>query len=321
MIGEIVPVHRKALLNALKTAARLDPERLDEMLQAAQNSFVQMGWDTAEDLWTFGPLLEIAGRMARETDQVNVRLPALAKSLHDAKVVSPERFGVDFNPDQSIALSLLSLTARMERLIERERFGQTPEWCRKWITEVVLSSATHLYGALEEMDAAASVRADVGAEGKQMVLQAAIRESMNILENAWRVEARDFAQKRTNGTLVELREWLSQTPKPENQALSRILERTGEKMDDLLGHLQVVRGRVKSLQERLRKGGTLDVTVEQSSSGHGPATAPEKQERPAQNQATVHPAKQREVSESSENTGNADAQANARTRSRFGRRR
>lgn len=321
MIGEIVPVHRKALLNALKTAARLDPERLDEMLQAAQNSFVQMGWDTAEDLWTFGPLLEIAGRMARETDQVNVRLPALAKSLHDAQVVSPERFGLDFNPDQSIALSLLSLTARMERLIERETFGQTPEWCRKWISEVVLSSATHLYGALEEMDAAASVRADVGAEGKQMVLQAAIRESMNILENAWRMEARDFAQKRTNGTLVELREWLSQTPKPENQALSRILERTGEKMDDLLGHLQVVRGRVKSLQERLRNGGTLDQSVDQSASGHGPEATPSAE--PAQSvQASVEASRQQNtVSESSVDTSQTDARNSLRVRSRFGRRR
>lgn len=274
MIGEITPVHRKALLNALKTAAQLDPARLDEMLQAAQNSFVQLGWDTAEDLWTFGPLLEIAGRMARQTDQVHLRLPALAKSLHDAQMVSPEQFGVDFDPDQSITLSLLSLTARMERLVERETFGQTADWCRNWMTEVVLSSASHLYTALEAKDAAASARADVGAEGKQMVLQASIRESMNLLENAWRMEAKAFEQQRRMGTLEDLRAWVNQSPKPENAALSRILERTGEGMDNLLGHLETVRGRVRQLQERLRKGGTLEVTPDPATaSGHGPSVS------------------------------------------------
>lgn len=271
MKGEIIPVHRKALLNALKTAAHLDPERLDEMLRAAQQSFVQMGWNTADDLWTFGPLLEIAGRMARQTDQVDVRLPELAKSLHARQVVSPERFGLDFDPDQSIGLSLLSLTARVDRLIERESFGQSPDWCRDWILNVVLESASHLYAELERTDAAASARADVGAEGKQMVLQAAIRESMNLLENAWRQEATDFDRQRRGGNLEALRHWLAESPCPENQALSRILENTGAGMDALIEHLETVRARVRVLQEQLRNGSLLDPgEAPRSPAGHGP---------------------------------------------------
>lgn len=270
MKGEMVPVHRKALLNALKTASHLDPERLDEMLRAAQNSFIQMGWNSAEDLWTFGPLLEIAGRMARQNDQVDVRLPELARQLQARQIVSPERFGLDFDPDQSIGLSLLSLTARIDRLIERESFGQSSDWCRDWILDVVLQSATHLYGALEKKDAAASDRGDMGVEGKQMVLQAAIRESMNLLENAWRAEAREFEHQRRHGNLDDLRQWLATVPKPEHQALSRILENTGAGVDDMIIHLDTVRDRVQKLQQQLRNGAVLEANQTPGSSGHGP---------------------------------------------------
>lgn len=295
--GEVVPVHRKALLNALKTAAHLDPDRLDELLQAAQNSFVAMGWDTSEDLWTFGPLLEIAGRMARQNDQVDVRLPDLARKLHASKTVSPQRFGVDFEPDQSIALSMLSLAARIDRLTERESFGQTADWCRNWITDVVLSSAAHLYEALEAVDAGSSVRTDVGAEGKQMVLQAAIRESMNVLENAWRSEATAFQKMRREGSMEDLRAWLGQSPKPENRALSAILERMGEGIDTLIAHLEAVRTRVKALQQHLREGGTLEAVAPSgsSSSGKGPqvqaAESPAKVTETALERGKVAPAR------------------------------
>lgn len=268
MKGEVAPLHRKALLNALKTAAGLDPERLDELLRATQKTFVQLGWNTGEDLWTIGPLLEIAGRMARHEDQVDTKLPLLAKQLAQRQMVSPDLLGADVEREESLTLSLLAMSARMERMVDRETFGLEPDECRQWITEMTLESAAHLYAELELQDAAASERADVGAEGKQMVLQAAVRESLNILEPAWFREASRVDAQRRAGTLEDLRSWLDSDPYAGSR--SAIVVSLGDGVDDLIYRLKDVRTQITALRERLRNGLPLAEDIVEQPSGHGP---------------------------------------------------
>lgn len=281
MRGELAPLHRKALLNALKTAAGLDPDRLDELLRATHRSFVQLGWNTGEDLWTIGPLLEIAGRMAQHEDQVDSKLPNLARNLARQQVVSPDFLGGVVDREESLTLSLLAMTARMERMVERERFGLEPEECRAWITDMLLQSAAYLYQELENQDAAASERADVGAEGKQMVLQASLRESLNILEPIWfRESARIDAERRT-GSLEALRDWIESDPM--GKARSEIVAAAGEGVNQLITRLQEVRTQIDILRLRLRQGLPLEEEVSRQPAGKGP----ENGERPVVVAATA----------------------------------
>lgn len=270
MKGAVTPLHRKALLNALKTAAALDPERLDEMLDATQRSFLALGWDSGKDLWALGPLLEIAGRMARHEDRVDEKLPRLAQDLAKRQIVAPDRFGLDVEREESLTLSLLVITSRVDRLVERETFGMESDAARDWILDVTLQAATHIYGELERQDAAASDRPDMGADGKQMILQAALRETINILEPCWWREARHLEQGRQQGSLEQLRRWL--TERPEDASLSRIVEGVGEGVDRLIGNLQEVRQRITALRDRLSQGFTY--SEPRQAGGRGPEPAP-----------------------------------------------
>jgi hypothetical protein len=269
MKGAVTPLHRKALLNALKTAAALDPERLDELLDATQRSFLALGWDSGKDLWALGPLLEIAGRMARHEDRVHEKLPKLAQDLARRQIVAPDRFGLDVEREESLTLSLLAITARVDRLVERETFGMEPDAARDWILDVALQSASHIYAELEHQDAAASDRPDMGADGKQMILQAALRESMNIIEPCWWREARHLQQERQQGDLEQLRAWLA--ARPEDASLSRIVEGVGEGVDRLIGNLQEVRQRITTLRDRLSLG--FAHTEQQQAGGRAPGPA------------------------------------------------
>jgi hypothetical protein len=276
MKGEVAPLHRKALLNALKTAAALDPERLDELLDAAQRSFVALGLDSGADLWTLGPLLEIAGRLARHEDRVQEKLPQMARELAQRQIVSPDRFGLDIEREESLTLSLLASTARIERMVERESFGMTREEARDWILDVALQAASHLYAELEVHDAAASDRPDVGVEGKQMLLQAALRETLNLLEPHWWQQARILEEGRARGSVNELRAWLE--TQPEEQAISRIVEGVGDGVDALLTNLSTVRSRITAMRERLSRGWKpTEESVATGSAGPEVETQPEPQ--------------------------------------------
>ena len=244
-------VDRRALLNTLKVAARIDMGRVDELARAADQTFRSLGWNAREDAWAMGPLLEIAVGMAAHQDRVDERLPELAAWAAQSSTLSPKRWGLDVEQDESSTLSILSLSARIGRLIEKEAFGMSPEEGKSWVLESVLRGGVYLYRQLESMDAAASSDPNVGADGKRMVLQAAIRESMNAFEPVWMRAAKGMEDARRELPLDQLRAWLEGNP--EYQALAQVTDAFGSAVDTLLQEVLDVRLRVMKLQAGLRR--------------------------------------------------------------------
>jgi hypothetical protein len=282
-------VDRRALLNTLKVAARIDMARVDELARAADQTFRSLGWNAREDAWAMGPLLEIAVGMAAHQDRVDDRLPELAAWAAKSSTLSPKRWGLDVEQDESITLSILSLSARIGRLIEKEAFGMSPEEGKNWVLESVLRGGVYLYQQLESMDAAASSDPNVGADGKRMVLQAAIRESMNAFEPVWMRAAKGMEDARRDLPLDQLRIWLEGNP--EYQALAQVTDAFGSAVDTLLQDVLDVRLRVMKLQAGLRRAPVAAALPEPTASNTSamPAASTEKPARqePAQQQAAA----------------------------------
>ncbi|MBU2851611.1 MULTISPECIES: hypothetical protein [Acidithiobacillus] len=282
-------VDRRALLNTLKVAARIDMGRVDELARAADQTFRSLGWNAREDAWAMGPLLEIAVGMAAHQDRVDDRLPELAAWAAQSSTLSPKRWGLDVEQDESITLSILSLSARIGRLIEKEAFGMSPEEGKNWVLESVLRGGVYLYRQLESMDAAASSDPNVGADGKRMVLQAAIRESMNAFEPVWMRAAKGMEDARRDLPLDQLRIWLADNP--EYQALAQVTDAFGSAVDTLLQDVLDVRLRVMKLQAGLRRGPVATALPEPTASNTSAMLAASTEEsarqEPAQQQAAA----------------------------------
>ena len=264
-------VDRRALLNTLKVAARIDMARVDELARAADQTFRSLGWNAREDAWAMGPLLEIAVGMAAHQDRVDDRLPELAAWATQSSTLSPKRWGLDVEQDESITLSILSLSSRIGRLIEKEAFGMSQEEGKRWVLESVLRGGVYLYQQLERMDAAASGDPNVGADGKRMVLQAAIRESMNAFEPVWMRAAKGMEDARRDLSLEQLRNWLEGNP--EYQALAQVTDAFGSAVDTLLQDVLDVRLRVMKLQAGLRRAPVAAALPETTASNIGAMSA------------------------------------------------
>ncbi|MEB8535547.1 hypothetical protein [Acidithiobacillus ferriphilus] len=283
-------VDRRALLNTLKVAARIDMGRVEELARAADQTFRSLGWNAREDAWAMGPLLEIAVGMAAHQDRVDERLPELAAWATQSSTLSPKRWGLDVEQDESITLSILSLSSRIGRLIEKEAFGMSPEEGKSWVLESVLRGGVYLYQQLESMDAAASSDPNVGADGKRMVLQAAIRESMNAFEPVWMRAAKGIEDARRDLPLDQLRSWLAGNP--EYQALAQVTDAFGSAVDTLLQDVLDVRLRVMKLQAGLRRAPVAATALPEpttSNTSAVPAASTEETARqePAQQQAAA----------------------------------
>ncbi len=242
-------IERRALLNTLKIASTMDPERMQEMQKAAMGAMRVMGWTYQDDAWMIGPLLEIAAKMAQTMDKVDERLPDLASWVSRSGIPVPKQWGLDVDQGDSLTLSALSVAGRVHRMVEVDAFGMPAEDARNWCMESITRAAEYLFEELEILDASASPDPRIGGDGRRMVLQASLREAANLFEPIWFSESAALASARARLNWDDLRQWLDGCP--ENDALARINVRYGDAVDRVMVSIESARESVMTLQGKI----------------------------------------------------------------------
>lgn len=233
------------MLSSLKTAATIDPDRLEEVAMATRATFDTLGMNRDQHRWAVGPLMEAAATLATHQDAVDELLPDLAAWVRDHAMVGPKQWGLTGDPEDSLLVSAVTVASRIDALVRQEDFGMGQGSASAFALDLIMSGARYLYEQMLHGED------PLGAD-RQRLVQAAIREAMKCLDPVWQAGIRELEERRLSLPLPVLREWLA--VHPQGVLIDHLNTRYGAQVDRLLDNLDMVRTRVAQMQADLQVG-------------------------------------------------------------------